>query len=338
MQIDTIAIPGYEADDVIATLAKKLERETNDEIYILSGDKDLYALVSEQIKIYDTQKKKISGPEETREKFWVDPVYVTDYLAICWDTSDNIPWVAGIGPKKVEVLINEFWTTEEIYDTVEKVISWEFDSSSFSLEAQKIFKGKTFEKLRDGRANALLSKKLATLALDVEVTDFDVADYEFRWKDIINQDVLTYFEDLEFHSLLSNRVSEKNSWESLGKKVKIIWDSQGLDDLLSEILKKDFIVLDTETSSLNSIEADLIGVSILLDDDTIFYINHAHNWPQVERSELQNFIRQVLESPVKIIGHNIKYDLQVLESFLVWKSNSITQSLDSSLWQMSLQL
>lgn len=121
MKIDIIQIPGYEADDVIGTLAKKLESEGNDEIYILSGDKDLYALVSEQVKIYDTQKKKISGPAETREKFGVDPIYVTDYLALCGDSSDNIPGVSGIGPKKVEVLINEFGTTQDIYKIVEKV-------------------------------------------------------------------------------------------------------------------------------------------------------------------------------------------------------------------------
>jgi len=338
MKIDTIAIPWYEADDVIATLAKKLEQETDDEIYILSGDKDLYALVSEQIKIYDTQKKKISGPLETREKFWVDPIYVTDYLAICGDTSDNIPWVAGIGPKKVEVLINSFGTTEEIYNTVEKVESWELDPQEFSPEAQKIFKGKTFEKLRDGKENAILSKRLATLALDVEVADFDIHDYDFQWSEIMNLDTLEYFKELEFHSLLDNSTSEKNNWEYLGKKVNIIWDSKGLSDLLLTIQKKDFIVFDTETTSLNPREAELIWVSILLDDDTIFYINHAHSWPQVNRSELKNFIRELLESPVKIIGHNIKYDLQVLESFLEKTQSNITQSLDSSLWQMSLEL
>jgi len=94
MNIEIIEEPGYEADDVIATLAEKLKRENNNEIYILSGDKDLYALVNEQVKIYDTQKKKIFGPEETFEKFGVKAECVRDYLAICGDSADNIPGIA----------------------------------------------------------------------------------------------------------------------------------------------------------------------------------------------------------------------------------------------------
>lgn len=94
MNIDIIEIPGYEADDVIATLAEKLKLENDNEIYILSGDKDLYALVDEQVKIYDTQRKKISGPDETFEKFGVPASCVRDYLAICGDSSDNIPGIA----------------------------------------------------------------------------------------------------------------------------------------------------------------------------------------------------------------------------------------------------
>ena len=123
MQIDIIEIPGYEADDVIGTLAEKLGREESNEIYILSWDKDLYALVNEQVKIYDTQKKKISGPEETKEKFWVPAECVRDYLAICGDSSDNIPWIAGIWPKKAIVLLNHFWSLEKIYEQIDEFSS-----------------------------------------------------------------------------------------------------------------------------------------------------------------------------------------------------------------------
>jgi len=338
MNIDTIEIPGYEADDVIATLAKQLEAETSDEIYVLSWDKDLYALVSEQIKIYDTQKKKISWPEETEEKFWVKAPYVTDYLAICWDTSDNIPGVAGIWPKKVEVLINEFWTTEEIYDVVDRVVDSEIDPLSFSLEAQKIFKGKTFEKLRDGRENAFLSKKLATLALDVDLPNFRIEDYEFDKKWIITPELEDFFKDLEFHSLLSNTTKEKNTWKQTWKKVKIIGDKQWLDELSTAIALRDIIVLDTETSSLNPRVANLVGVSILLDEDEIYYINLLHSWPQVDQENMQKFIQMILHSEVTVIWHNIKYDLQVLESFLKKWNEIITHSSDESLWQTTLEI
>lgn len=153
--IESFEIEGYEADDIIGTLACKLWEKSDYEIYILSGDKDLYALVNEQVKIYDTQKKKISWPEETFEKFWVPAGCVRDYLAICGDSSDNIPGISGIGPKKAIVLLNEFWSLEKIYEVIEKI---EEEFEHISPESQKILKGKTLEKFIEWKENAFLSK------------------------------------------------------------------------------------------------------------------------------------------------------------------------------------
>ena len=146
MWIDIIEISWYEADDVIGTLSERLKKESDNEIFILSWDKDLYALVDEQVKIYDTQRKKISGPDETFEKFWVPASCVRDYLAICGDTSDNIPGIAWIGPKKAQVLLNEFRSLEEIYKTIDDI---ENSFENISAESQKILKWKTLEKFID---------------------------------------------------------------------------------------------------------------------------------------------------------------------------------------------
>jgi len=328
MQIDIIEIAWFEADDVIGTLAKKLEGEGNDEIYILSGDKDLYALVSEQVKIYDTQKKKISWPAETREKFGIDAPYVVDYLAICGDSSDNIPGIAWIGPKKAVVLINDFGTVEEIYEVIEKFQAWDIVPDELSEEAQKLFKGKTFEKLVDGKDNAFLSKKLATLDCDMNIPGFDIDNYVFHPEKIINEDTEKLFHDLEFHSLVPKTVV-KQTWEDTWKKVQIIGDDVWLEELWRSIKEKHEIVLDTETTSLSPHNAELVWVSVLLNENDIYYINRMHSGPQVSDEKLKIFLQDIFDCDIRIIGHNLKYDLEILYLFLGGNSQKTSSDEES---------
>ncbi|MCP4523260.1 MAG: DNA polymerase I, partial [Candidatus Gracilibacteria bacterium] len=178
MEIPIIEEPGYEADDVIGTLAVELGKDPENEVLILTGDKDLYSLVTENVKIYDTMKKRISGPEETREKFGIDASMIIDYLAIVGDTADNIPGIAGFGPKKAVTMINEIGSVEEVYTLLDSE-----NYEDLSDDAKKIFKGKSLEKLTDNRENAFLSKKLATICLDVPNYSGDnsvnLEDYKF---------------------------------------------------------------------------------------------------------------------------------------------------------------
>jgi len=345
MNIDTLEIPWYEADDVIGTLAVRLAKQSQNEIYILSWDKDLYALVNEQVKIYDTQRKKISGPEETFEKFWVPASCVRDYLAICWDSSDNIPGIAGIGPKKAQVLLNEFWSLEKIYEVIdiaaasllEERIKWGLE---ISLDSQKLLKWKTLEKFVEWKELAFLSQKLATLDCDMELEWFDLEDHEFIPKNIFTSELTDFFKELEFVSLIKDEEIKKEKWGSLWKTVQIIWDEQWLKEL-EDTIYKDYkeIVIDTETTSLNVREAQLVWISILLDENNIFYINFLHRWPKISRSEWQRFVKKLLESEILLIAHNFKYDLQILENYLI-RSNEekTTQSLHWDLWQMSMWL
>lgn len=331
MQIPVLEIAGYEADDVIATLATTLERETNDEIYILSGDKDLYKLVSEQVKIYDTQKKKISGPENTLEKFGVPSCCVTDYLAICGDSSDNIPWIKGIWPKKAITLLNYFWDLESIYEWLDKV---DKIFEELPEKVQKLCSGKTLDKLLDGKENAFLSQKLATLILDVDIWDFSLSDHALVKENYFTPQVQDFFAKKDFKSLLQNQEVEKQRWSDTWLKVQVIWDEQWLIDLSSTLEKYSEVCLDTETTSLNVREAKLTGISMYFDEEHIYYINVAHNGPCVNKSDLLEFLAILFKSSILIIWHNLKYDLQILENYI----KKTDKLVSDSLWQTALEI
>ncbi len=335
MWVDIIDIPGYEADDVIATLAVQLWQDSNNEIYILSGDKDLYALITDNVKIYDTQKRRVFDAEKAKEKFWVEPKFVTDYLAIVWDVSDNIPGMAGFGPKKAEKLINQFGSIESIYQAFD---AWE----------DLGFKWKTLEKFETAREMAALSKKLATLECNVDLTlchsaldkngkdCFDLDAYKFSPEFLLNEKTKAYFRELEFYSLIWEvEVKNLKTWKDTGRKVQIVWDAQGLQDLIKIISNYDEIVLDTETTALDVFEAELVWVSIYLDEDHIYYINRSHDGPQVWDDDIKEFLQWLLDSEKTIIWHNIKYDLEIMTLYLSGETYK-DKAANDNFWQMWL--
>lgn len=318
LKMQIVEIPGYEADDVLWTLAKKLWEDKNNKVFILSGDKDLFSLISENIFVYDTMKKVQFDEEKTKEKFWVEPKFIIDYLAICWDTADNIPWIDWFWPKKAIDLINNIWWVEKIYEEVEKVNSWEKKFSDFEKSVQSCFKWKTFEKLVNSRENAFLSLKLATIDLSVNLENFDLEDFKFVPENFKNEEILEYFKSLEFNSLIEewDFSIKMQTWKDLNLKVKIVDSKEKLEELFKKIKQKKEIVLDTETTSLNVMEASLVWVSIYLDDENIFYINALHSGKKVEISDLKNFLKNVFNLDVLIVWHNLKYDLEIIENFL----------------------
>ena len=318
LKMQIVEIPGYEADDVLWTLAKKLWEDKNNKVFILSGDKDLFSLISENIFVYDTMKKVQFDEEKTKEKFWVEPKFIIDYLAICWDTADNIPWIDWFWPKKAIDLINNIWWVEKIYEEVEKVNSWEKKFSDFEKSVQSCFKWKTFEKLVNSRENAFLSLKLATIDLSVNLENFDLEDFKFVPENFKNEEILEYFKLLEFNSLIEewDFSVKMQTWKDLNLKVKIVDSKEKLEELFKKIKQKKEIVFDTETTSLNVMEASLVWVSIYLDDENIFYINALHSGKKVERNDLKKFLKNVFDLDVLIVWHNLKYDLEIIENFL----------------------
>lgn len=339
MWFQVIEISWYEADDVIATLAKKYGDEY--EVYILTWDKDLHALVTDKVKIYDTLKRKIYWPADTKEKFEIEPRYVSDYLAIVWDSSDNFPGVAGIWPKKAVVLINTFGTLENIYTIIDR-ISWgekieqivqEFwPASDTTQEACKLLSGKTLEKFIEGRELAFISKKLATLEQHVPIDNFELDTYIFHPEKIITEDVRKMFLDFEFKSLLSSQPENQKleTWSDRWLQVQIVGDEESLKNLEKLLQSYSEIVFDTETTSLDPTQAELVWVSIFLDTEHIFYINHLHQWPSVSSDSLRQFMKVLLSSEAKIIGHNLKYDLAVIDRFLNISQKQNQQTISQS--------
>ncbi len=339
MEVPMIEEPGYEADDVIGTLAVDLWKDPDNEILILTWDKDLYSLVTHNVKIYDTMKRRISWVDETREKFGIEPNMIIDYLSIVWDAADNIPGIAGFWPKKAVTMINDIWNIEKVYDVLD---FWNFEE--LSDDAKKIFKWKAIEKLADSRENAFLSKKLATICLDVPNYSWDnkvvLEDYKFYPENFLKPEIIQFFKDYEFHSLVPKDQLEKSkTWKDLWITPKIIWEDEQLVELKNIIKGYSKVVLDTETTWLDSMSADLVWVSIYLDDNNIYYINRLHKWPRVSDKSLHNFLDYLLQSDYLIIGHNIKYDLQIIELFLKW-SNSHEKSENNNskndFWQSRL--
>ncbi len=335
MNIDIIEIPWYEADDVIGTLATDLWKDKDNEVYILSGDKDLYSLTTDNVFIYDTMKKKTYNWEKTREKFWIESKLIIDYLAIVWDKADNIPGIDWFWPKKAVDLINNIWTVENILKEIDLVDSWTKTFKDYDKSIQSCFKWKTFEKLNNSREDAILSKKLATIELWVELDNFELDKFIFKWDSILNTDVIEFFKKYEFNSLLWDDHTEKLlNFDDLGLKVNIIDNDDELNKLSSLIQKYNSITLDTETTSLNYIEAELVWVSIYLDDNNIYYINRLHDWKSVSDNSLSDFLKKLLESDILIVWHNLKYDLQILNLYLDWNYKKYS----NISWQTSLDL
>lgn len=337
--MDVVEVPMVEADDVIATLATDLSRDKNNEIFILSWDKDLYSLVTDNVKVYDTIKKEVFDIEKSTLKFWVKPEKIIDYLAIIWDSSDNIPWIDGIWPKKAVPLINFLGTIEEIYEYLD---SW---IPSNNDEVNKILSWKTKEKFIEAREIAFLSKKLATIKKDVDLGNFKLDNYRFFRDWLLNDKIIDIFKKYEFNSLLpNNQKKDEKKWSDLWLNVQIIWDNEWLNLLQNKINSYKEVVLDTETTSLDIKKAKLVWVSIYLDDDNIYYINVWHSWPKVNIQKLVDFLKVLLNLDITIIGHNIKYDLEIIELFINSTENWDLKKQDNwskqfiNIWQMSLWL
>lgn len=394
MWVDIVEVDWYEADDVIGTLATKLWQDNDNQVFILSGDKDLYSLITENVFVFDTMKRMVFNPEKAREKFWVEPKMIIDYLSIVWDTADNIPGIDWFGPKKAVDLINTIWTIEQIYELIdefflpfskgvpegggillsEKEILNILKEKYWEENTKKIsgcFKWKTFEKLLASRDAAFLSKKLATIELNIDLDDhllidevpgdgivtkkFELEDFKFKPDTLLNHDVKEYFKSLEFFSLIWEVEDIKvKTWYDLWLKVKLVQNKEQLDELYEKITHpprasgtslgngrskggeaQRKICLDTETTSLNIIEAELVGISIYIDDENIYYINRLHKWDSVMDTDIKEFLNKLFDLDVLIIGHNLKYDLEILDLFLNKESSKNSTTKWNNSWQMS---
>ncbi len=306
--LPSIELPNYEADDLIATYAKQIIK-AGAKVTVISSDKDLMQLVSDDIRLYDPMKSKVLGEKEVIEKFGVKPNQVIDVQSLAGDSSDNIPGVPGIGIKTASELINKYKTL----DTLLK-------------KAEEIPQNKRRETLLANKDKALLSRKLVTLKDDVPVKD-DLNS--FFLKDVEKDKLYEFLREMEFNKLLSRAISYYG--EIKNKKIKSdnpkiqpdtinvkgyesITDEKVLDKWVKILSEQSVIAVDTETSSLNPLDADLVGVSFSYAPNKACYIPLAHkNIKGLKKEIVLKKIKPILEDPsIKKVGQNIKFDFLIL--------------------------
>ena len=311
--LPSIELQNYEADDLIATYVKQILK-LGAKVTVISSDKDLMQLVSKEVRLYDPMKNKLIGEKEVLDKFGVKPNQVIDVQSLAGDSSDNIPGVPGIGIKTAAELINK-------YKNLDKLLE----------RADEIKQNKRRETIIENKDKAILSKKLVTLKDDVPVKE-KLSD--FILKDINKENLFNFLREMEFNRLLSQVISfygesQNDLLEKREKSVdnpkintgkyKMINTEVDLDNLLEKLNSKSEISVDTETTSLNPIEAELVGVSFCCDTNEAYYIPIAHkNGKNLKGDTVLKKIKKILEDPsIKKIGQNIKYDL------IIFKKNGI---------------
>jgi DNA polymerase I len=307
--LPSIELINYEADDLIATYAKKII-EAGAKVTIISSDKDLMQLVSNKIRLYDPMKSKVLGEKEVIEKFGVKPNQVIDVQSLAGDSSDNVPGVPGIGIKTASELINKYKSLDILLK-----------------KAEEIPQNKRRETLLANKDKALLSRKLVTLKNDVPIKD-DLNS--FILKEIKKEKLYDFLREMEFNRLLSRAISfygetgdrrvesaiqKKDSPKINTKNYESIINEKALDAWLKILNEQSVIAVDTETSSLNPLETDLVGISFSYAPNKSCYIPLSHkNVKGLKKELVLKKIKPILEDPsIKKVGQNIKFDFIVLQ-------------------------
>ena len=303
MGFTVLSIAEVEADDVIATLTKQSLHEGLD-VIISTLDKDLMQLVQDpKVRLYNSRDNKFYNEQKVFEKFGVHPNQITELLALVGDTSDGIPGIPKVGPKTAAK-----WLTK--YQSLEEVI----------MNAESI-KGVVGQNLRDNID--ILDRNLQLVSLKDDV-DLDITFSDINSNNE-NEDVLKeIFTDLEFSSPVVKKqeptnILPKNEYET-------VLDQQKLKELIRYINSCKYFALDTETTSLDVMSAELVGIAISTQSGSGFYIPIGHNYEgapqQLSKASIMELLAPCLEmNQDKIVGQNLKYDLPILNSFGIKISN-----------------
>ena len=303
--LPSVELINYEADDLIATYVDKILKE-GAKVTIVSSDKDLMQLYKKNVRIYDPMKNKFITEDDVIKKFGVNSSKVIDVQALAGDSSDNVPGVPGIGVKTAAELINKYGTLEKLLD-----------------HAEEIKQNKRRETLIENKDKALISKRLVTLKHDAP-TDRDL--HEFELKEIDKDKLYKFLREMEFNRLLSSAISaygepnlssinienktNVNSKEINSKEYYLITDIKEIDKWIKEAEEIGEVAVDTETSSLDPHQAELIGVSLSTSIGEACYIPIGHDSKRcIKKSLVLEKLKPLLEDPsIKKIGQNIKFD------------------------------
>ncbi len=299
MGIPVLVEHGVEADDVIGTLAKRAEQQGMS-VLISTGDKDFAQLVNEHITLMNTMTDSVLNKESVNEKFGIPPHLIIDYLALVGDSVDNIPGVPQVGPKTAVKWLMAYGNLDTLVTRAEEI------------------KGKVGENLRACLNQLPLAKTLATIKTDVELP---VSFAELTLKAPDTEKLMTYYREYEFKNWL-NALLEKSPQQENDKhsEYETILTEEQLNYWLDQLQNAELFAFDTETTSLNTLDAKIVGLSFAISPKKGVYIPLAHDYDnvplQLNLEKILNRFKPILENPdIKKIGHNIKYDLNVLANY-----------------------
>lgn len=313
--IHRVEAPGYEADDVIGTLARQAVA-AGYRVEIITADKDLMQLVDENVTLFDTMKDKRVDGAAVVEKFGVKPEQVIDFLALMGDASDNIPGVSGVGEKTAAELIKQFGSIDGIYENIDQI------------KQQK--RRETLLKEKD---LAYLSRQLATVKCDLAL--------KHEWSDLSyhgprQEQLMAFFKELEFTNLLKRfqkegptvpetptEVEADSAAEAFRQNYEVVREPQRLSEVVAELRKGQGVSVDTETTSLNPQEAEMVGISLCAQAGQAYYVPVGHHEPgqpgmrssgQMGIAEARDILKPLLEdAKVPKLGQNLKYDIQIFK-------------------------
>ena len=299
--LPSIEMLNYEADDLIATYAEKIIKDGN-KATIISSDKDFMQLVKPGIRLYDPIKNKEIGLNEVKEKFGVKPNQVIDVQSLAGDSSDNVPGVPGIGIKTASELINQ-------YDNLENLLK----------NVEKIKQNKRRQTLTENQDKAILSKKLVTLKNNVPIK---ISLESLKIKSIAQEKLYSFLREMEFNRLLSQAIAyygepnqdkpniAKPNSQIDRKKYVQIKEIKELDIWLNKCEEKGIVAVDTETNSLDPINANLVGISLCVAPNEACYIPLLLDGKNfLNTKKVLEKIKPIMEDKsIKKIGQNIKYD------------------------------
>ncbi len=312
--IPQIEINGYEADDIIATYCQIATKQKIQSV-IVSSDKDLMQLVDKDVTMLDPMKNKKIGINEVIEKFGLPPEKVIQIQALTGDKVDNIPGVPGIGPKTALQLIQEFG-----------------DVNNLIKNARKIKQEKKRNAILDNQDDILVSLELVKLKKDINlpIKIDDIHSYSSIKKNdnlsnfLSKQGFKSIAERLISNSFINTNIAKETNDKGFNKKYNLIITKKELTKLVSLIIKSGHFAIDVETDSLDIEQATLVGISIAIDENSGYYIPINHKnlidkkriKQQIDENELIKLLTPICEDPsILKIGHNIKYDLRILEKY-----------------------
>ena len=312
--IPQIEMEGYEADDIIATYCKVAAKQ-NIESVVVSSDKDLMQLVNKNVTMLDPMKGKKIGIDQVIEKFGVPPEKVIQIQALTGDKIDNIPGAPGIGPKNALKLIEEFG-----------------DVNNLIKNANKIPQEKKKNIILDHKDDILVSLELVKLKNDINLTlnISDIHTYSSVKENIklstflSKQGFKSIAERLKSNSFISSQVTNDKKEKEFKKKYNLITSIKDLNNLIILIKKFGYCAIDTETNSLNIEKATLVGLSIAVNESSAYYIPINHKSlndnkktkGQINEDEVVEAIQNICADPsILKIGHNMKYDIRILDKY-----------------------